>query len=80
MKKFILTLMLLAGLQLGTNYVHAQSQSSPPGPPSNHGTTTDQSPGGGGAPIGGGLLILLGLGAVYGSKKWYDNRKMTSGN
>lgn len=29
----------------------------------------------GGAPIGGGLVILLSLGAAYGSKKIYDSKK-----
>ena len=46
---------------------------NPPNPPGEHGASQDQS--GGGAPIGGGLFILLGLGAAYGSKKLYDNRK-----
>jgi len=31
--------------------------------------------GGGGAPIGGGLLILLGLGAAYGAKKIFIEKK-----
>ena len=46
---------------------------SQPNPPGNHGSGNNEAPGGG-APIGGGLLILLGLGAVYGGKKLYNLR------
>ena len=46
---------------------------NPPNPPGEHGASGNQT--GGSAPIGGGLFILLGLGAAYGSKKLYDNRK-----
>jgi len=42
-----------------------------PGPPPQHGNSGDQ-PVGGSAPIGSGLIILLILGAGYGSKKVYD--------
>ncbi len=35
----------------------------------------DDQPIGGGAPIGGGSLILLGLAAAYGGKKWYESKK-----
>jgi len=35
----------------------------------------DNPPVGGYAPIGSGLVILLSLGAAYGSKKVYDARK-----
>ncbi len=34
--------------------------------------TTGGTPIGGGAPVGGGAFILMGLAAVYGSKKVYD--------
>jgi len=50
-------------MMLWANQIFAQAT-----PPSDHG---------GGAPIGGGLFILLGLGAVYGGKKWYNHRKET---
>ncbi len=30
---------------------------------------------GGGAPIGSGLFVLLGLGAAYGGKKYYTQKK-----
>ena len=73
MKKIFLILMVMAGLQLGTNSLHAQT--TPPGPPAGHGSSLNESPGGGSAPIGGGLFILLGLGAAYGGKKWYEHRK-----
>ena len=73
MKKYILSIFIALTLVLWTGT--AFSQSVPP-PPSSHGVSGNQAPGGG-APIGGGLFILLGLGAAYGSKKLYDNRKET---
>jgi len=63
--------MLLATLQLGVNPIYAQG---PPPPPGDHGSSGNNAPGGN-APIGGGLFILLGLGAAYGTKKWYNHRK-----
>jgi hypothetical protein len=33
------------------------------------------NPVGGGAPLGGGLIIMLALGAGYGTRKIYDARK-----
>jgi len=47
---------------------------APPPPPADHGTSGNQAPGGG-APIGGGVLILMGLGAVYGARKYYQSSK-----
>ena len=46
-------------------------------PPPNNGITGSGggTPVGGGAPIGGGLLILVALGAGYGSKKIYLYQK-----
>ena len=44
--------------------------SQPPPPQGGHGESNNQPPGGG-APIGSGMLILIGLGAVYGGKKLY---------
>lgn len=53
--------------------------SDPPEPPGQgHGTGGDLPPGGG-APIGSGTIILLALGAAYGGKKVYDNRKKEDG-
>ena len=71
MKKYILSIFIALTFVLWTDT--AFSQSVPP-PPSSHGESGNQAPGGG-APIGGGLFILLGLGAAYGGKKLYDNRK-----
>jgi hypothetical protein len=42
--------------------------------PGQHGSNGDQ-PSGGGAPIGGGLIIIMALGAAYGSKKVYSMPK-----
>jgi hypothetical protein len=47
---------------------------NPPDPPDEHGETQDQEPGGN-APLGAGTVILLGLGAIYGTKKVLDLRK-----
>ena len=46
----------------------------PPDPPTS-GDNTQGNKLGDGAPIGGGLFILLGLGAVYGSRKLYKIRR-----
>lgn len=43
----------------------------PPPPPAEHGQSGNQP----GAPIDGGLGILLALGASYGARKLYKNRK-----
>ncbi len=48
------------------------AQPMPGGDPSGSG---DNAPVGGYAPVGSGLIILLALGAGYGSKKVYDARK-----
>jgi hypothetical protein len=68
--KFIITGLFVITLSLG---VLAQSD-GPPLPPGDHGSTDDQ-PVGGTAPIGAGTILLLGLGAIYGSKRVYDLRK-----
>ena len=65
--KLIITGIFLTVFSLG---VFAQSD-SPPDPPG-HGETGDITPPGGGAPVSGGILILLGLGAVYGAKKTFE--------
>ncbi|UBM62973.1 hypothetical protein LA303_03100 [Candidatus Sulfidibacterium hydrothermale] len=59
MKKSIIFYSILFSLLFSFQSVMAQAT-----PPATHG-----------APIGGGLFILLGLGAAYGGKKWYDHRK-----
>jgi hypothetical protein len=48
------------------------AQPMPGGDPSGSG---ENAPVGGYAPVGSGLVILLALGAGYGSKKVYDARK-----
>ncbi len=47
----------------------AQGPGAPP--PPDHGTEGNEGQGGR-APIGGGLLILLGLGSIYGGYKGYQ--------
>lgn len=69
-KKASITLIIIFGLTVSFN---SFAQDSPPEPPSSHGEDTNQE--GGRAPIGGGLFILLGLGAIYGGRKLYQNRK-----
>ncbi|MCF8398302.1 MAG: hypothetical protein K9G58_09050 [Bacteroidales bacterium] len=71
MKKQIITLALITGLLLPLGLF---SQDVPPPPPPGHDQTGNQS-GGRGAPIGSGLLILLGLGGVYGGYKIYRKKK-----
>ena len=43
--------------------------------PGNPGGSPTGPPVGGGAPIGSGLVMLLGMGIAYGSKKVYDLNK-----
>jgi len=47
----------------------------PPDPPGTHGATGNQNPAGGGAPIGSGLVLLAGLGAAYGFRKFKQAQK-----
>jgi hypothetical protein len=51
----------------------SMADTGPGNPPTGPGT--GDVPIGGGAPIGGGSLILLGLAAAYGGKKWYESKK-----
>ena len=69
MKKIIITLLVIIASVTTLNLF---SQAPPP-PPPDHGSTGNQN--GGNAPIGSGIFILLGLGAAYGGKKFYDVRK-----
>ncbi len=49
---------------------------APPPPPADAGAGNPGGPvGGGGAPIGSGIVILLALGAGYGTKKVFDAGK-----
>jgi hypothetical protein len=68
-----LALALTFGLLIGISAVSFAQPSAPP-PPSDHGGGNNASPGGP-APIGSGLVVLLSLGAAYGSKKVFDARK-----
>ena len=65
MKKFLIIFSLAFGLMFWSSNTFAQAF-----PPPNHGSTGDQS--GSGAPIGTGAVILLGLGAAYGGKKYHE--------
>jgi hypothetical protein len=71
MKKTLIVSLLI------TMIIYAGSLISqvPPHPNEGGGPGSGDTPVGGGASIGGGLLILLSLGAGYGSKKVYDFRR-----
>ena len=67
MIKYIVITVMIFGL---STCLLAQA---PPPPPPDHGQTGNQN--GGNAPVGSGIFILLGLGAAYGGKKIYDQKK-----
>lgn len=67
-KKMIIGLILLIFFSFGIN---AQV---PPEPPGDHGSTNNQEPGGN-ASLVSGTILLIGLGFVYGTKRYYDLRK-----
>lgn len=72
MKKFIKTLAIITLITVGT----ALMAQNPPHP--NGGidpTTGGNTPVGGGAPIGGGLIMMMIMGAAYGSRKVYQLKK-----
>jgi hypothetical protein len=75
MKTFTKTLATLITITLLAINLLGQTPPPPNGgeTPGEHGNT----PVGGGAPIAGGIGILLALGAAYGGKKVYDNRKQS---
>jgi hypothetical protein len=68
MKKISIIIAAVLALTI-SSATYAQA---PPPPPPDHGSSGNQN--GGNAPIGSGLLVLLGLGAAYGGKKFYDSR------
>ena len=71
MKKSILAIVLTSFFFVLSVVVTAQTNSPPENPggdPESSGTNPAM---GGSAPIGGGTLILMALGAAYGSKKVY---------
>jgi len=74
MKTKFSTYLLLAGFFLIAS-LPALAQDPPPPPPGGgHGQGGNQTPGGS-APVGSGLVVMIALGAAYGSKKIYDARK-----
>ena len=75
MKKMINNLLkvFVILLMVGASYT-VFAQGSPPPPPDAGGNNQGNKLGGN-APIGGGLFILMGLGAAYGGKRFYDQRK-----
>jgi len=68
--KIVLLTVFFLTLTVALNVLMAQPM--PGGDPSSSGTN---APVGGYAPIGSGLVILLALGAAYGTKKLYEIRK-----
>jgi hypothetical protein len=72
MKKAIINL-IITGLFLIVPVIIASASTPPPPPPPPGGGGTPI--GGGTAPIGSGLVMLIAMGAAYGSKKVYNARK-----
>ncbi len=68
MKKFIKTLAIVAFIIVGTTLM-AQT---PPPPNGGDAPGSGNTPVGGGAPIGGGLMIMMIMGAAYGTRKVYQ--------
>ena len=62
---------LLFSLMLALS-VTAFSQTPPPPNNGNGAPSGGNTPVGGGAPVGSGLVILMALGAIYGSKKVFN--------
>lgn len=73
MKKAILNL-IISGLFIVVPVIVASASAPPPPPPGGPGGS-DNPIGGGPAPIGSGIIMLISLGAAYGTKKVYDARK-----
>jgi len=74
MKKAILNL-IISGLFVIVPVIIASASAPPPPPPGGPGGSGAQPIGGGGAPIGSGLVLLISMGAAYGTKKVFDARK-----
>ena len=72
MKKIIKLLVVTAFLMATPLFIIAQN---PPHPNGGSAPGGGNTPVGGGAPIGGGLIIMMALGAAYGSKKIYKKFK-----
>ncbi len=71
MKK-ALKILIIAAFLSAPLFMLAQN---PPHPGGGNPPGSDDPPVGGGAPVGGGLIIMMALGAAYGSKKIYKNFK-----
>ena len=74
MKKIIRSIIVVVFL-LATPIFMSNVFADAPPDPGGGGPGTGDLPVGGGAPIGGGLIIMLALGAAYGSKKTFDAKK-----
>ncbi len=78
MKKILNTLavcLILSATLLFSSDLFGQPQPAAPPPPGEHGAGGDIPAGGGPAPVGSGLILMLVLGAGYGTKKVFDNRR-----
>ena len=73
MKYSFFAFLLLTGFFLMAS-LPVLAQDPPPPPGGGHGQGGNQTPGGS-APVGSGLVLMMALGAAYGSKKIYDARK-----
>lgn len=57
---------------------HSKAQQGPPDPPGDPANGGNEVIGGGGAPIGNGISLLLTLGLLYGTHKFYKIYKKVS--
>ncbi len=73
MKKIIKRILIISFLACSPLFLSNVFADLPPDP--GGGPGGGDLPVGGGSPIGGGLVILMTLGAAYGSKKIFDARK-----
>ena len=73
MKKLFTSILVFAFLFAGPFIMNIFADAPPD--PGGGGPGSGDLPVGGGAPIGGGLIIMLALGAAYGSKKTFDAKK-----
>jgi len=74
MKKVIRNILVVTFLICFT-FVATTIFADQPPDPGTGGPGTGDIPVGGGSSIGGGLIMLLMLGAAYGSKKFFETRK-----
>ncbi|NOX47585.1 MAG: hypothetical protein GXO89_11480 [Chlorobi bacterium] len=74
MKKIIRSIIVVVVLLVTPVFLSSTFADTPPDPREG-GPGSGDLPVGSGAPIGGGLIIMLALGAAYGSKKTFDAKK-----